>query len=140
MRMTQGVKVASAVCGMLLLIAPVGCVRRTLTVRTEPDGARVFLNDQEVGTSPVSVDFLWYGDYDVIIRKQGYETLKTHHKIDPPWYQIPPMDFVAEILVPFEIHDEREVAFTLQPAEEIDPEALLQDALELREQALYGHD
>ena len=140
MRMTQGVKVASAVCGMLLLIAPVGCVRRTLTVRTEPDGARVFLNDQEVGTSPVSVDFLWYGDYDVIIRKQGYETLKTHHKIDPPWYQIPPMDFVAEILVPFEIHDEREVAFTLQPAEEIDPEALLQDALELRERALYGHD
>ena len=140
MRMTQGVKVASAVCGMLLLIAPVGCVRRTLTVRTEPDGARVFLNDQEVGTSPVSVDFLWYGDYDVIIRKDGYETLKTHHKIDPPWYQIPPIDFVAEILVPFEIHDEREVAFTLQPAEEIDPEALLQDALELRERALYGHD
>jgi len=117
-----------------------GCVRRTLLVRTEPPGARVFLNDQEVGTSPVSVDFTWYGDYDVIIRKEGYETLKTSHTLQPPWYQLPLIDFVAEVLVPFTIHDQREAEFTLQPATEIDTAELLKDAEELREQALYGQD
>jgi len=140
MRMTLAARILTATCGAAVAILPAGCVRRTLTVRTEPAGARVFLNDHEVGTSPVSVDFTWYGDYDVIVRMNGYETLKTHHEIKPPWYQVPPIDFVAEILVPFEIHDEREASFTLRPMAEIDPETLLQDAVELREQAIYGQD
>ena len=140
MRMTLAARILTATCGAAVAILPAGCVRRTLMVRTEPEGARVFLNDHEVGTSPVSVDFTWYGDYDVIVRKDGYETLKTHHEIKPPWYQVPPVDFVAELLVPFEIHDEREASFTLRPMEKIDPETLLQDAVELREQAIYGQD
>jgi len=140
MRMTLAARILTATCSVAFAILPAGCVRRTLMVRTEPEGARVFLNDYEVGTSPVSVDFTWYGDYDVIVRKDGYETLKTHHEIKPPWYQVPPIDFVAEILVPFEIHDEREASFTLRPMAEVDPETLLQDAVELREQAIYGQD
>ena len=140
MRMTLAAIILTATCCVGIAILLAGCVRRTLTVRTEPEGARGFLNDYEVGTSPVSVDFTWYGDYDVIVRKDGYETLKTHHEIKPPWYQVPPVDFVAELLVPFEIHDEREASFTLRPMEKIDPETLLQDAVELREQAIYGQD
>src|SRR5437016_11722038 len=49
------------VVALTTLVAP-GCVRRTVTVRTDPQGAAVVLNDQHIGTSPVSVDFTWYGE------------------------------------------------------------------------------
>jgi hypothetical protein len=108
-----------------------------MTIRTEPAGALVFLNDQEVGRSPASVDFLWYGDYDLILRKDGFQTLQTHVKVTEPWYQIPPIDFVAEVLWPWWIHDTRSYDFALLPAETPDREEVLQRAQETRERALY---
>ena len=113
-----------------------GCVRRTVSINTDPQGARVILNDEAIGTSPVAVDFTWYGDYDVIIRKEGYQTLHTNHKIDAPWYQIPPIDLLAEALVPWTIHDQHEISFTLEPAQKIDRDELIERAKTIRDQAL----
>ncbi len=109
-----------------------GCVRRTITISTDPPHALVYLNDREVGRSTVSTDFLWYGDYDVIIRKEGYKTLKTHWKVDPPWYQWMPIDFFAEVLWPGRIHDHRHRHFVLEPAEYPSREELLQHAEDMR--------
>ena len=124
----------------LLIVAMAGCVRRTVTINTAPQGAAVTLNDQQVGTSPVNVDFTWYGDYDVIVRKEGYETLHTHHKLDAPWYQVPPIDFVSEVLVPWTITDRRETSFTLEEARPVDRAELLKSATEFRERTLFGSE
>jgi hypothetical protein len=105
-----------------------------------PQGARVILNDEEIGTSPVKVDFLWYGDYDVILRKDGYETLKTHQKLNAPWYQVPPFDFFAEILTPVTLHDQQQMSFALEPAQPVDKAELIQKAGEVRERALFSED
>jgi len=107
-----------------------------MTISTTPPQALIFLNDEEVGRSTVSRDFLWYGDYDVIIRKDGYKTLKTHWNIRPPWYQIVPIDFFAEVLWPGKLHDQRSVHFTLQPDTPPDKEALLRRAMQTRARAL----
>jgi hypothetical protein len=120
---------------LIALIVSTGCVRRTITITTEPPNARVFLNDQEIGRSPITTDFLWYGDYEVAIRKEGHKTLLTHWEIDPPWYQIVPIDFFAEVLWPGNIHDQRERHFTLEPGAEPDPQQLMGRATELRDQA-----
>ena len=117
-----------------------GCVRRTITITTEPPNAMVFLNDQEIGRSTVTTDFLWYGDYDVVIRKDGYETLKTNWEIVPPWYQIVPLDFLAEVLWPGKLHDVRERHFVLQPKEVPTQEELLDRAVETRAKALDPRD
>lgn len=117
-----------------------GCVRRTLTVRTEPEGAIVLLNDEEVGLSPVTVDFTWYGDYDVIIRKEGYETLKTHHRISAPWYELTPLDFVFETMVPFTLHDQHDTQFELE-LEQLPARAELIDrAAALRDRTLFTEE
>ena len=127
-----------AVCVVaLVLLISAGCVRRTLTITTEPQGATVFLNDEEIGPTPVSRDFTWYGDYDVIIRKDGFKTLQTHLDLKAPWYQYPPIDFFVEVLWPEEIHDERFASYTLQPAEPIDVETVITRAKELRARALF---
>ncbi|MHC4455753.1 MAG: PEGA domain-containing protein [Planctomycetota bacterium] len=110
------------------------CVERKLTINTEPEGALVTLNDEEIGISPVTVSFEWYGDYDVRISKEGYETLKTHRELKGPWYDGFPFDFFANLLYPKRIVDSYEWTFELAPTKEINREKLIQNAQELKEQ------
>ena len=112
-----------------------GCVRRTLTINTEPQGAVVWLNDEEIGTTPVTTDFLWYGDYDVVARRRGYQTLRTHDKIDPPWYQLPGIDLISEALYPGWIVDARSMHFELRPEQLPSRDQLLENARRMRENA-----
>ena len=119
-----------------VMVSSVGCVRRTISITTEPPHALVFLNDQEVGRSEVTTDFLWYGDYDVVIRKEGYETLQTHWRIKPPWYQVLPFDFFSEVIWPGYLHDVQTRHFVLQPQQLPTSEEVVERALETRRQAL----
>jgi len=110
-----------------------GCVERKLTINTEPQGAIVVLNDEEVGISPVTVSFEWYGDYNVRISKEGFETLKTHRKLKRPWYDKFPFDFFAQLVIPKRIVDTYEWTFELSEKQQIPREELIKDAEELKE-------
>lgn len=115
----------------------VGCIERTISINTEPQGATVHLNDQEIGQSPVRVPFTWYGDYDIIIRKKGYKTLQTNHRIKTPWYQYPVIDLFTECFIPFTIHDDHELGpFVLEPFEAPGKQDLLKRSDELRQMTL----
>ncbi len=119
----------------------VGCIERTVTINTEPQGATVFLNDQEVGQSPVKTPFTWYGDYDIIIRKKGYKSLHTNYNIRTPWYELPGLDLVTECLVPFTVHDDRVLeTFALTPAQPPSKEELLEAAARMRERAISNSE
>lgn len=124
---------ASAV-SLTVIMALGGCVERKLTINTEPAGAIVMLNDEEVGLSPVIVSFEWYGDYNVRISKEGFETLKTHRKLKAPWYDAFPFDFFAQLVTPKRIVNSYEWTFELSPRKEIPREELIKDAEELKEQ------
>ena len=56
---------------VFILAALTGCVERQLTINTNPEGALVVLNDEEIGLSPVTVNFNWYGDYCVRITRKA---------------------------------------------------------------------
>ena len=115
-------------CAVICLSAS-GCVRRRMTIRTNPPGAQVFVDDQEVGTTPCSTGYVYYGTRKVTVIKDGYKTETIYHKFNPPWYQIPPLDFITENLYPREIRDERIVDVTLAP-QEVVPEAALRSRAE----------
>jgi hypothetical protein len=51
---------AVIVISLILGVSASGCVERWLTINTEPQGALVTLNDEEIGVSPVTVSFEWY--------------------------------------------------------------------------------
>jgi hypothetical protein len=99
----------------ILLLVASGCVQRTLTVQTDPPGALVSLNDQEIGRTPVTRNFTWYGVYDVEVRMAGYQSIKTTSPVIAPWWQWIPMDFFAEFLPLTDHHD---LMFTLHPPDE----------------------
>ena len=119
---------------VIVLLIPLllaGCVRRTLTVKSNPPGALVHLNGVEVGRTPMTSDFTWYGTYDVVLRKEGYETLKTRGKVIAPWWQWVPIDLFAELLP---LHDKRTLSYTMKPYTEaaVDPQQMLDRAEHMR--------
>ncbi len=115
-----------------------GCVDRRLTVRTNPPGAQLFVDDYEIGTTPVSTDFTYYGTRQIRLIKDGYETLVIKQPIPAPWYQYFPVDFVTENLVPGQIRDERVVTYQLQPSIQVPNEQLVGRAQALRENGRAG--
>lgn len=120
--------------GLVSIVIISGCVERQLTINTKPQGALVILNDEEIGTSPVTVSFNWYGDYDVRISKDGFETLKTHRRLKGPWYDGFPFDFFANCLNPNRIVDSYEWTFELKQKQEPQRPQLIEDARQLKQQ------
>lgn len=127
------------IAACLVCLSSSGCVRRRLTVRSFPAGAQVFVDNQEVGITPCSASFLYYGTREIKVVKDGYRTETLFQKLNPPWYQIPPLDFVTENVVPREIRDERIVDVQLVPEEIVPQQKLLDRAQSLRDGALTGN-
>ncbi|MHC4295186.1 MAG: PEGA domain-containing protein [Planctomycetota bacterium] len=117
------------VLGAVLLIG--GCVEREMLITSKPAGALVFVSDVEVGRTPVTLPFTWYGDYEIILRRSGHETLKTHANINPPVYEIPPLDFFSAI-APWTYHDRRYLHFEMQPLKEASDSDLIRRADAMR--------
>lgn len=123
---------------MTLACAVPGCVHRRVTVRTDPPGAQVLLNDREIGYSPASFDVTWYGTEEVTLIKDGYE-MDTHQvHIPMPWYQVPPLDLVSDNLLPFRVRNHHEFNFTLRRRNVVPASELLDRANALRSEAQLG--
>lgn len=109
-----------------------------MTFRTNPAGAMVYVDKQPIGLTPVSTNFTYYGTRSIEIVKDGYRTEKFLRKIHPPWYEVPPMDYVSETLWPFEHRDERIIDVQLSPEPVVPNEALIASGEQLRLQASQG--
>ena len=124
-------RVAIFLAGLpLMVLFAGGCIERTITITSEPAGALVWLNDREIGRTPVDVDFVHYGTYDVLLIKEGYEPLQTFGKASPPFWDNVGLDFVAD-LVPATLTSEIEWHYVL----EVQPEDAAAARAELIERA-----
>lgn len=84
----------------LITVLLSGCVERELTINTEPQGGLVILNDEEIGYSPVTVNFKWYGTYRVHIEKKGFATLEKNVELERPLHDLFPFDIFENIFNP----------------------------------------
>ncbi len=123
---------AAAIAALLCCALGTGCVQRRMIVRSNPPGAVVFVDNQEIGTTPCATDFIYYGTREITIKKEGFETLTVKQPIPTPWYQYVPLDFVTENLVPGQIRDTRLLEYTLQPTQAVNPQELVGRADTLR--------
>jgi hypothetical protein len=121
-----------ALLGVVLCASQSGCVQRRLTVRTNPPGALLYVDDYPVGTTPCSTPFTYYGTRKIRLVKDGYETLTLMQSIPAPWYEYTPIDFFAENFVPGQIRDQRTLDFQLRPQVIVPAEQLLSRAEGLR--------
>ncbi|HEX8914825.1 MAG TPA: PEGA domain-containing protein [Humisphaera sp.] len=121
------------------LAAAGGCVERELVVESDPPGALVYMNDQEVGRTPFKREFEWYGTYDVTLRQEGYETVKDRTPVIAPVWMWVPFDLVAEIL-PFRLTDTHRLTYTMTPAREagVEPASIIDRGRDLRTELESG--
>ena len=122
-------------CQMFSLV---GCVSRRMTIVSNPPGAMVLLDGKEIGYSPASSDFIWYGTRQVTLIKDGYETKTDLVTVSAPWYQWPVIEFFADNLSPKRITDRRVFSFDMQPKQIIPDEELRSRARQLRSEAQLG--
>ena len=130
-------------CGLLLAIvcqafSLVGCVSRRMTIVSNPPGAMTLLEGREIGYTPASADFTWYGTRQVTLIKDGYETKTQLVTIPAPWYQWPVIEFFADNLMPSRVTDRRTFNFELQPKQMVPDEDLRSRARQLRSEAQLG--
>ena len=119
-------------------LAVAGCysqVQRTITIESDPPGALCWLNDNEVGRTPLTVPFTWYGTYGVRLELPGYEPLLTKAKVSAPPYEWIPLDLAFETVVPGVHYDTHAYKFIMKKAEPTDPDALRRRADGFRERA-----
>ncbi len=114
-----------------------GCngVRRRLTIRTDPPGAIVYLNDKELGRAPISKNFVYSGAYKIRCYKEGYEMEERLYKAGTPWYLYPGFDFFSENFTPGELRDEQTCNIELTPKRTVPDDELFEEATKLREEA-----
>lgn len=119
----------------ILLLA--GCVERLVAVRTEPPGAGVYFEDEQVGTTPCEVPYTWYGTREVSVRLKGFAPVRETVPLRPPWWQYPPLDLVTDVILPFTLTDRVELRYVLEPAPGAGEEVrgVLERAAELRRRA-----
>ncbi len=104
------VAAAGSICG--------GCLQRRIHVTSDPPGATVWLNGVEVGRTPVAAEFTFYGTYDVRLHKDGHEPVAASKWAVMPWYEIPPVDFVAMAL-PWTVSTNVRWDFDLAPSPDL---------------------
>lgn len=120
-----------------VLLAANGCVERKLTIRSEPDGAVVWLDGERLGEAPVTVRFDHYGGRDITLSKSGYHRHREVVEVKPPFYQRLGPDFFFEHLWPGTLVDHQEFTIPLRPFASLDPDEPVDTApLERNEQAL----
>lgn len=114
------------------LLFPAGCVERELTIRSEPPGAMVYLDEEPMGYTPVTFPFYFYGYRTLKLQKSGFRTYEKVRHVKPPWWQWPVISIFAD-LQPFPLNDEQSFDVALEPIGEIPRAAILERGKELRD-------
>ncbi|MEZ6034133.1 MAG: PEGA domain-containing protein [Planctomycetaceae bacterium] len=123
---------------MLLGLTQVGCVHRRVTINSYPSGALVKVDGKDIGYTPASFDYTWYGTREVQLLRDGYETRTEMVDIPAPWYQKFPLDFVSDNFLGRHVTDHRQFSFQLEPKRSDLSNSVMQRAGSLRSEALHG--
>src|SRR3954451_10831886 len=113
-----------------------GCVERRYTVRSDPPNALVIVNGESLGTAPVSRSYNFYGDREITLMLDGYQTKTLIQPMNAPWWDNYVTEFFSENLIPYPLRDDREFTYQLTPAQSPTEEALSDRAESLRSEAL----
>ena len=127
--------VASFGAAVCLAIAP-GCLGRAIQVASSPPGADVYMNGTPIGRTPATTGFEFYGQYDIRLRKDGFEPISASPSASMPLWEIPPFDLIASVL-PITLRDKNVWEYRLEPSPDMSDTAN-RDAIIERARSLRG--
>jgi hypothetical protein len=104
---------------LILSLAAVssGCVRRIVTIDSQPQGAEVYFDRKLIGQTPCDFEFLYYGSHYLELVKEGYANFNSTLKLKGPFYEYFPLSMLAEALIPWQLTDQHTFSFNLEEGE-----------------------
>ena len=123
---------------LLICLAQTGCVHRRVTINSYPQGALVKVDGKDIGYTPASFDFTWYGTREVQLLMDGYQTKTEMINVNSPWYQKFPIEFFSDHFLGRHVTDHRQFNFRLQPKQADMSNDVMNRANSLRSEALHG--
>ncbi len=142
------VRFAMLALAAAVLVASCGCmkkhinreygVERFITIKSDPPGARLLIDNEEVGTTPYTLSFMHYGTRRITVIADGYKTISTLERISPPWYQYFPLDLFYELILPVKMEDHHNFLFKLEPEPQMDVRKFIEQAEEFRRREREG--
>lgn len=114
------------------LVILTGCASRKITIYSEPEGAKVIVDSQEIGITPCTFPFTYYGTRQIILEKEGYQTERVLVPINPPLIHIFPFDILI-LFMPYPMVDLHHFSYTLSPSQESNLNEILKRGEELKE-------
>lgn len=127
-----------AIFAMLLTLSQTGCVHRRVTINSNPQGALVRVDGKDIGYTPASFDYTWYGTREVQLLKDGYETQTQMVRISAPWYQRFPLDFISDNFLGTHVRDHRRFDLQMRPKQPDVSSDVIERGRSLRNQAVHG--
>jgi len=91
-----------------------GCIRSMVRVTSTPGDARVTINYNERGRTPIEVPILWYWYYKIRVEKEGYEPVEVDERFYAPPWAWPPFDIFFDAL-PIPIKNTYKRHYVLKP-------------------------
>ncbi len=122
------------------VLCTTGCVHRRMTIESVPGRALVVVDGEEIGFTPASVDFTYYGTREIKLIKDGFETMTVQQPVPAPWYQIPPFDFFSDNFAFGQIKDQHRFVYQMQPSVtgQAETQGLIDRAQSLRSESVLG--
>ncbi|MBN2097382.1 MAG: PEGA domain-containing protein [Candidatus Omnitrophica bacterium] len=99
---------------LILATQTSACVRRIVTIESQPPGAQVYLDHKYLGETPYTEEFLYYGGHHLELTKEGYVNFNTTLQLKAPIYEYFPLSVISELLVPWKITDQHYFKHDLQ--------------------------
>jgi len=73
--------------------------KRSITIQSDPPGARVWVDGKERGKTPYTLPFVHYGDAEVRLEKEGYKSYATVVRVPTKIDGYPLIDLPFELTV-----------------------------------------
>lgn len=129
-------RIVGLAAGGLCVLVGTGCIERTIHVTSEPPGAMVWVNDVEVGRTPVDVEYEWEGAYDVRLMLEGYEGVWEKRIVKGEAHDLPGLDLLATV-APARFRSEARWHFELRRADD-DVDRLMERGREMEQRSVGG--
>lgn len=101
----------------ILALMSSGCVRRIVSIDSQPQGADIYFDRKLIGKTPFRHEFLYYGGHHLELVKKDYRNIQTTLKLKGPLYEFFPLSIFSELLIPWEITDMHAANYTLEKGE-----------------------
>ncbi len=102
----------------LAMVSLTACIRRSVTITSDPPNAKVWVNGVYYGQTPVEIPYNWNWFYDIRLEKPGYEPLTVRERLYAPVRHWVPFDFLMEV-APVKSKERQWRHYVLTPKKEL---------------------